>query len=45
VPIGLLVPEHTRRFGRYMLFACIATLVVVVGVAVGVLLFLIHRDK
>jgi hypothetical protein len=45
VPIGLLVPEHTRRFGRYMLFACIATLVVVVGVAVAVLLFLIQRDK
>ncbi|GAB4005847.1 hypothetical protein [Nocardioides ultimimeridianus] len=45
VPIGLLVPQHTRKFGRYMLLACIATLVVVVGVAVGVLLFLIHKDK
>jgi hypothetical protein len=45
VPIGLLVPQHTRKFARYMLFACIATLVVVVGVAVGVLWVLIQKDK
>lgn len=45
VPIGLLVPQHTRKFGAYMLFACFATLIVVGGVAVGVLWFLIHKDK
>jgi hypothetical protein len=44
VPIGLLVPHHTRRFGRYMLFGVVATAVVVVGVAVGVLWFLLNRD-
>jgi len=45
VPIGLLVPHRTRRFGRYMLFGVVATAVVVIGVAVGVLWFLIHRDR
>ena len=45
VPIGLLVPQHTRKFARYMLFACIATVVVVGGVAIGVLWFLIQKDK
>ena len=45
VPIGLLVPEHTRKFGRYMLFGVLATAVVVVGVAVAVLWFLINRDR
>jgi hypothetical protein len=45
VPIGLLVPKHTRKFGGYMLFACIATLVVVGGVAVAVIWFLINKDK
>lgn len=44
VPIGLLVPHHTRKFGRYMLFGVLATAVVVVGVAVGVLWFLLNRD-
>ncbi|RHW28073.1 hypothetical protein D0Z08_05750 [Nocardioides immobilis] len=44
VPIGLLVPQHTRKFGRYMLFGVLATAVVVVGVAVGVLWFLLNRD-
>lgn len=44
VPIGLLVPHHTRKFGRYMLFGVIATAIVVIGVAVGVLWFLINRD-
>lgn len=45
VPIGLLVPHHTRKFGRYMLFGVIATAVVVMGVALGVLWFLINRDS
>ena len=45
VPIGLLAPHHTRRFGRYMLFGVVATAVVVIGVAVGVLWFLINRDR
>jgi|GEM_PF-1672773 len=44
VPIGLLIPAHTRRFGRYMLFGVLATAVVVAGVAVGVLWFLLNRD-
>lgn len=44
VPISLLVPQHTRRFGRYMLFGVLATAIVVVGVALGVLWFLLNRD-
>lgn len=44
VPIGLLVPHHTRGFGRYMLFGVLATALVVVGVALGVLWFLLNRD-
>ena len=45
VPIGLLVPHRTRRFGRYMLFGVVATAIVVIGVAVGVLWFLLNRDR
>jgi hypothetical protein len=45
VPIGLLVPHHTRRFGRYLVFGVLATAIVVVGVALGVLWFLINRDR
>lgn len=45
VPIGLLVPRHTRKFARYMLFGSIATVVVVVGVAGLVLWILIGRDS
>ncbi len=45
VPIGLLVPRHTRRFARYMLFGSIATVVVVVGVGALVLWILIGRDS
>jgi hypothetical protein len=44
VPISLLVPRHTRDFGRYMLFGVVATAVVVVGVALLVLWFLLNRD-
>jgi len=45
VPIGLLVPHRTRRFGRYMVFGVFATAIVVIGVAVGVLWFLLNRDR
>jgi len=45
VPIALLAPQHTRKFGRYMLFGVLATAVVVVGVALGVLWFLLNRDS
>ena len=44
VPISLLVPPRTRGFGRYMVFGVVATAVVVVGVALGVLWFLLNRD-
>ncbi|GAA3673968.1 hypothetical protein GCM10022237_36870 [Nocardioides ginsengisoli] len=44
VPIGLLVPHHTRRFGRYMLLGMVATAVVVGGVAVAVGWFLYQKD-
>ncbi|GAA4802449.1 hypothetical protein ACFQ0K_12855 [Nocardioides caeni] len=44
VPIGLLVPHRTRRFARYMLLGIVCTIVVVVGVAVGVLWFLLQKD-
>lgn len=45
VPIALLVPHRTRSFGRYMFLGVVATALVVVGVALGVLWFLIHRDR
>ena len=45
VPIGLLVPPRTRRFGRYMLFGVVATAVVVIGVALAVLWYLLNRDR
>ena len=45
VPIALLVPRRTRRFGRYMAFGVVATAIVVIGVAVGVLWFLLNRDR
>lgn len=44
VPVSLLVPHHTRKFGRYMLFGMVATAVVVVGVALAVLWVLFSRD-
>jgi 4-amino-4-deoxy-L-arabinose transferase-like glycosyltransferase len=45
VPIALLAPHHTRKFGRYMLFGVFATAIVVGGVALGVLWFLINKDS
>jgi hypothetical protein len=44
VPIGLIVPQRTRKFGRYMLFGVLATAVVVTGVALLVLYILVTRD-
>jgi hypothetical protein len=44
VPIGLLVPQHTRRFARYMLLGMVTTIVVVLGVAALVLWVLYKRD-
>jgi hypothetical protein len=44
VPIGLLVPQRTRKFGRYMLLGVVSTVVVVAGVGLGVLWFLLQRD-
>lgn len=44
VPIGMLVPQHTRRFGKYMLIGMLSTVVVVVGVGVAVGLFLYKKD-
>ncbi len=45
VPIALLVPRRTRRFGGYMLFGVVATLVVVVGVGATVAWILLKRDS
>src|SRR5215213_6103471 len=33
VPVGLVITERTRRFGRYMLFGMLVCAVVVIGVA------------
>lgn len=44
VPITLLVPHKTRRFARYMMLGIVCTVVVVVGVAGGVLWFLLQKD-
>jgi hypothetical protein len=44
VPIGLVVPHRTRKFGKYMLLGVVSTVVVVAGVGLGVLWFLLHRD-
>ncbi|KAB2810526.1 hypothetical protein ACIRN4_21700 [Pimelobacter simplex] len=44
VPIGLLVPQHTRRFGKYMLIGMLSTVVVVVGVGAAVGLYLYKKD-
>lgn len=44
VPIAMLVPHRTRRFARYMLLGMVTTIVVVGGVAAGVLWFLLSKD-
>jgi hypothetical protein len=45
VPIGLLAHRRTRRFGRYMIFGVVATLLVVAVIAALVLWILIRRDS
>lgn len=42
VPLVLLVPRRTRRFGRYMLLGMVSTVLVVGGVAAGVLWYLLR---
>jgi len=37
IPIALMVPRRTRRFGRYLLLGMVVTAVVVLGVAALVL--------
>jgi len=44
VPIGLLVPQHTRRFGRYLLLGMVSTVLVVAAVGAGVVWFLLNKD-
>jgi hypothetical protein len=45
VPIGLLVPPRTRRFGRYMVIGVVGTVLVVGSVAALVLYILLKRDS
>lgn len=44
VPIGMLVPHHTRRFAKYMLIGMLGTILVVGGVAAAVLWFLLEKN-
>ena len=44
IPIGLLVPQHTRRFGRYMLLGMVTTVLVIIGVGGAVVWFLLQKD-
>jgi hypothetical protein len=44
VPLGLMVPAHTRRFGRYMLIGIVVTALVVGGVASLVVWAMMERD-
>ena len=44
VPIALVVPHRTRKFGKFMLLGVVSTVVVVAGVGLGVLWFLLNRD-
>jgi endonuclease/exonuclease/phosphatase (EEP) superfamily protein YafD len=41
VPLGLVLPRRTRRFGMYMLFGIVATALVVGGVAALVLWYMV----
>jgi len=45
VPIGLMVPPRTRRFGGYMLLGMLATAAVVLGVAALVVWILILTNE
>ncbi|MBF4769998.1 hypothetical protein ISU10_19675 [Nocardioides agariphilus] len=44
VPLGLMGPAHTRRFGRYMLIGIVVTALVVGGVASLVVWAMMERD-
>lgn len=44
IPIGLLVPPHTRRFARYMLIGMVGTIVVVGVIATAVVWVLLSRE-
>ena len=44
LPLGLLVTERTRRFGRYMLLGMVVCAVVVIGVATLVI-WLLSRGE
>ena len=42
VPVGLAAVARTRRFGLYMAFGMLVTVLVVAGVTAGVLWFLVR---
>lgn len=44
VPLGLVITERTRRFGKYMLLGMVVCAVVVIGVATLVLWVLATRE-
>ena len=44
VPVGLVITESTRRFGKYMILGMIVCAVVVVGVASVVIWALARGD-
>lgn len=44
VPLGLVITERTRRFGKYMIFGMVVCAVVVVGVASLVIWVLATRE-
>lgn len=45
IPIGLIVPRRTRRFGRYLLLGMVSTAVVVGGVGAAVLWWLLNHGS
>jgi len=44
VPIALLLPHRTRRFGTYMLIGMLVTLLVVAGVTALVLWYMLQSE-
>jgi hypothetical protein len=45
VPLGLLVPRHTRRFATYMLIGMVVTALVVAGVTAVVLWYMFQFQE
>ena len=45
VPLGLVVNQHTRRFGKFFWLGMVLTAVVVLGVAALVLWYLIEHQS